>query len=424
KLDKRALPEIEMKSDKEYIAPRTETEKVLSEIFSQILDVEHISVKDSFFELGGDSIKAIRIVSKMREAGYDISVKAIMSKHTVEAIAYEAMEAAENNNEQDEVTGTVVATPIIKTFETWNLNDPSHFNQAMMIPVNLREEGSLTKALEALVVHHDMLRAVYRSGTLDILGSKESKLYDFNVYDFNGELNVAEKVEAECTRIQSSIDLENGPLMKVALFRTNLGDYLMMCLHHLVVDGVSWRILLEDFNTAMKQIEEGKEIVFPKKTASYKAWSEALDEYKNSKKLIQEKEYWETVTEELKLGRVECDTHCTGAGYKHIEVTFDRKATKKLLLETGKAFNTEINDVLLSALGMSIRKMKGQTKVAIGLEGHGREEIHKPIEIDRTVGWFTSMYPVIIEGKEEISESIIVTKEMLRNVPNYGIGYG
>ncbi|WP_233152573.1 condensation domain-containing protein, partial [Bacillus mycoides] len=193
-------------------------------------------------------------------------------------------------------------------------------------------------------------------------------------------LNVAEKVEAECTRIQSGIDLENGPLMKVALFKTNIGDYLMMCLHHLVVDGVSWRILLEDFNTAMKQIEEGQEIVFPKKTASYKAWSEALDEYKNSEKLIQEKEYWAAVTEELKLGRVECDTHCTGVGYKNIEITFDKRETKKLLLEAGKAFNTEINDVLLSALGMSIRKMKGQTKVSIGLEGHGREEIHKAIE--------------------------------------------
>ncbi|WP_033679169.1 non-ribosomal peptide synthetase, partial [Bacillus gaemokensis] len=423
KLDKRALPEIEVKGEKEYITPRSETEEVLSEIFSEVLGVKKISIKDSFFELGGDSIKAIRIVSKMREAGYDLSVKEIMSKHTVEAIAYVAIAAAENNYEQHEVIGTVVATPILKTFEAWNLTKPSHFNQAMMVPVDVREE-TLKKVLEALVIHHDMLRAVYRNGTLEILNSRESKLYDFSVYDFNGEQNMKEKVEAECTRLQGSIDLESGPLLKTALFKTDVGKYLIICLHHLVVDGVSWRILLEDFTTAMKQVEAGEEIVLPKKTASYKAWSELLKEYKNSKNLIQEKGYWETVAEEMKSGRVEWDTDCTGTGYGNIGIFFDERETKKLLYEAGKAFNTEINDLLLSALGMAIRKLKGQTKVSIGLEGHGREEIHEPIEIDRTVGWFTSMYPVVVECKDDISESIIATKEMLRNVPNHGIGYG
>ncbi|WP_220784120.1 condensation domain-containing protein, partial [Bacillus sp. BML-BC051] len=405
-------------------APRNKTEKIVSEIFSEILGVKNISVKDGFFELGGDSIKAIRIVSKMREAGYDISVKEIMSKHTVEAIAYVAIDAGENSYEQHEVTGTVVATPILQTFEAWNLTKPSHFNQAMMVPVDSREEETLKKVLEALVIHHDVLRAVYRKGTLEILSSRESKLYDFSVYDFNGEPNVEEKVEAECTRLQGSIDLENGPLLKSALFKTDVGNYLMICLHHLVVDGVSWRILLEDFTTALKQVEEGTEIVLPKKTASYKAWSEALSEYRNSKKLRQEKKYWETVIEEVKLGRVECDTDGTGMGYGNVDICFNENETKKLMYEAGKAFNTEINDLLLSALAMAVRKLKGQTKVSVGLEGHGREDIHKPIAIDRTVGWFTSMYPVVIECKEDITESIIETKEMLRNVPNHGIGYG
>ena len=424
KLDKRALPKIEAKSGKEYIAPRNETEEKIAKIFEEILRAERVGVKDSFFELGGDSIKAIRVVSKIREAGYDVSVKDIMRKYTVEAIADSAVLAIARKYEQNEVTGTVITTPIIESFESWKLSKPHHFNQAIMIKADTSDEKKVETVLNALVKHHDVLRSVYRNKTLEILSMSESKKYDFTVFDLRNETDPGEKIERECTKQQSSIDLENGPLMKVALFKTDTGNYMMMCLHHLVVDGVSWRILTEDFNTALRQLKDRKEILLPAKTASYKEWGEALAEYKNSRLLKSEKEYWGKVTSEMIYGGIREEVNCKESGYRNINISFSKEETKNLVHKAGKAFNTEINDLLLSAVGMSVNRLTGQEKVTVALEGHGREEIHKKIDIDRTVGWFTSMYPIILEGKEDIQDSVISTKEMLRKVPNHGMGYG
>ncbi len=425
KVDKRALPQIENKSEKEYIAPRNEAEEAVCKIFSEILGVEQIGVKDSFFELGGDSIKAIRIVSKMRTAGYEVSVKEIMSKYTVEGIAYAIKASCEQNKyEQNEATGKVTSTPIIHEFEEWKLAKPNHFNQDIMLKIDTEDEAQIKKVLNALAIHHDIIRSVYRNNTLEILNSKESKLYDFYKYDYSMKEAPQTEIEAECTRLQGSIDLENGPLMKTALFKLKEENYLFMCLHHLVVDGVSWRILLEDFDTALKQAKEGKAIVLPEKTASFIAWTEALEEYRNSKQLKKEQQYWEEVLVGMQTGKVKLNSDGTGTGYDSIQINFSIEETEELVHEAGKAFNTEINDLLIGAIGMAIKKLTGQEKVSIGLEGHGREEIHKKIAIDRTVGWFTSMYPIVVKCSEDVQQSIISNKEMLRQIPNHGIGYG
>ncbi|WP_250944740.1 non-ribosomal peptide synthetase [Clostridium felsineum] len=424
KLDKKALPKIEAKSEKEYIAPRNDIEEKVVSVFEEILGVERVGIKDSFFELGGDSIKAIRVVSKMREAGYDILVKDIMKKYTVEAIADSSVLEVERKYEQGEITGTVITTPIIETFEGWKLKKPHHFNQAIMIKVNTDNEREIREVLDALVKHHDVLRSVYRNKKLEILSMIGSRKYDLNVYDLRNENNTQYIVEKECGRLQRSIDLENGPLMKVGLFKTDNGNYMMICIQHLVVDGVSWRILLEDFNTVLTQLKNGEEIVLPRKTASYKDWGEALSEYKNSNILKKEREYWSKVVSNIKDGEIKGDSSCSERGYGNINISFSKSETKDLMYNAGRAFNTEINDLLISALGISVKKLTGQNKVAVVLEGHGREEIHKKIDIDRTVGWFTSMYPIIVECTEDIQESIVSTKEMLRKVPNHGMGYG
>ncbi len=425
KVDKRALPQIENLSEKEYVAPRNDIEAQLCDIFSEILGVEHVGIKDSFFKLGGDSIKAIRVVSKIRAIGYEISVKEIMNLYTVEDIANAVKVSSEENSyEQNEVTGKIKATPIIREFEEWKLVKPNHFNQDIMLDIDTDDKAQIKKVLDALAIHHDIFRAVYRDNILEILDSKESKLYDFFEFDFSETVISQAKIDTECTKLHGSISLEAGPLMKVALFKTKEGNHLFICLHHLVVDGVSWRILIEDFETAMKQVKGGKEIVLPTKTASFIQWSEALEEYKNSKQLKREYKYWEEVSSKMQEGIVKLDHNSEAIGYDSVKITFSTEETEKLVRKAGTAFNTEINDLLISAIGMSIKKLTGQQKVTIGLEGHGREEIHKKIAIDRTIGWFTSMYPVVVECKEEIRESIITTKEMLRKVPNHGIGYG
>ena len=400
KVDKKALPQIEIQSELEYVAPRNKAEVALCDVFSEILGVEKVGVQDNFFELGGDSIKAIRIVSKMRSAGYGISVKEIMSKHTVEAIAYTVTASNENQYEQNEVTGKVIATPIIQEFASWKLEKPYHFNQDMMLEIDLDDEVQIQKVLTALAVHHDIIRSVYRDGTLEIVSSQESKLYDFKVFDLRNEEHVSARIDAACTELHSSIDLEKGPLMKAGLFRTTAGNLLFICLHHLVVDGVSWRILLDDMNTAIQQVKAGQDIILPAKTASFKEWAEALEEYKNSRQLRRELDYWQKVASVMQEGGVTLQDTSTGAGYGVVTVAFSQEETDNLVYRAGKAFQTEINDLLLSALGLSVKELTGQARVTVGLEGHGREEIHKKIDIDRTVGWFTSMYPVVIECSE------------------------
>jgi len=422
KLDKQALPEIEIRTGAEYVAPRTDVEKALCLVFKEILGIKQVGVRDSFFDLGGDSIKAIRIVSKMREVGYDLNVKDIMGGRTVEVMSESAERATELVYVQDEVVGEVKLTPIIEAFESWKLEDPHHFNQSMMIKVEGTAE-EVEESIKIVVSHHDMLRAVYKKRRLHILENDE-KRYEYEVCDYQEEHDVESKIEEKCNLKQRSINLEKGPLFKSILFQLKEGSYLFICLHHLVVDGVSWRILIEDIHNVLKQLKEDEEINLPNKTASFKEWSEMLDEYKTSHQLSKEIPYWEKIEEEMKEGRYEGEDQEVRQGFKDISFELSEADTRRLLEESGEAYNTQINDLLLSALGMAIKEVRGQEKVTIILEGHGREELHQKIAIDRTVGWFTSMYPIILTCCEDIEESIIKTKEMLRKVPNHGIGYG
>ncbi|WP_164779829.1 condensation domain-containing protein, partial [Paenibacillus kobensis] len=404
---------------------RNEIEETVARIFAEVLGVTPVGIEDNFFEMGGDSIKAIRVVSKIREAGYELAVKDLMQLRIVKLIAEKAVAAAIETVYQGEVSGSARLTPIQHTFFEWNYVQPHHFNQATMLYC---EEGfnvnALRQSIKALVVHHDMLRSVYRDKLQWILPAQESKLFDWNEYELKHSDPISQIVEQESTKLQRSIDLEQGPLMKVGLFHTVDGDHLLLCLHHLVVDGVSWRILLEDLKTGYEQALQGKEVVLPAKTASYKDWAEALVEYSQSMELKQERNYWREIGEQVKDGAIQGDLDGQPTEYAHMQLELEKESTRQLLFEAGKAYGTEINDLLLSALGMAVQQWTGQHYVAVDMEGHGREELHKAVKMDRTVGWFTSIYPIVLQGSKDPEETIINTKEMLRRIPNHGIGYG
>ncbi|EGL15074.1 condensation domain-containing protein, partial [Paenibacillus sp. HGF7] len=177
---------------------------------------------------------------------------------TVEAISYAAQKSAlAEQYEQAEVSGIVPLTPIVREFASWNLPKPHHFNQDMLMEIELEEEKQLREVLDALTAHHDMLRSVYREGQLEIVKVSDSKAYELKVYDYSEEQAATELMEAACTDLHSSIHLEEGPLVKAAMFRTAAGNLLFLGIHHLVVDGVSWRILQEDISTAVRQVKEG-----------------------------------------------------------------------------------------------------------------------------------------------------------------------
>lgn len=219
------------------------------------------------------------------------------------------------------------------------------------------------------------------------------------------------------------MDLENGPLMKVGLFKTSKGDYLMIGVHHFVIDGVSWRILLEDFLLAYSLAEENKEIVLPNKTASYKQWSKALEEYSISLKFEEESKYWEEIYSYIHNTQLPREIYLSRGDYNYESLEIDSNATHKLIHESFEAYGTDINDVLLTSLMLAIKKWKGMDAVTVDLESHGRSDMNKNIHLDRTLGWFTSIYPVYLQSYDTLEESLIETKEKLRKVPNLGIGY-
>ena len=422
KPDRRALPEIEVITAKEYIAPGNEAEEAVCEAFSEILDVKKVGIQDNFFELGGDSIKAIRIISKLRNTGYTATVKDLMNRKTVEKIAIAIKRNTEEiRYEQGEVTGKVELTPIIKSFEEWKLAKPEHFNQAIMVSVTGIENEVIKQAIEELVKHHDILRAVYRNNELEILPIAESKLCDFYEFDYSQVEDKHKAVEEKCTEIQGNIDLANGPLVKIAVFELGETKQMMFCIHHLVVDGVSWRILSEDFQSAVSQIKAGKKVILPDKTASFIEWSKKLKEY-GEKLISNENEYWKKASAKIAEGHVTGEYTETEAG--HAVAEFSKETTEKLLTKSGNAYGAKVDEVLLAGLARAVGRITGQKSVAIKLEGHGREEIHEPVLIDRTVGWFTNVYAVSLECSEDNDESIINVKDTIRSIPNMGMGYG
>ncbi|MGM9978727.1 MAG: condensation domain-containing protein, partial [Clostridium sp.] len=394
--------------------------------FENVLSVEKVGIKDNFFELGGDSIKAIRVVSKIRELGYELTVKELLKGKNIEKIKSRLKVSNEEKSySQDNILGKIPFTPIQNEFNTWNLVNKNHFNLSTMIKMDKFNEEALKETLKAIIIHHDMLRAVYKDNIQQILEINEDVSLDMKIFTY-GEQSAKEcleDVEMKCNEIQKSINIENGSLIKFGLFKFKDEEHLLICIHHLVADGISLRIILEDIEDGYNQyIKEGK-IQLKKKTASYKDWAEALVEYAESNKLKKEENYWKQVNDKINdCGSLEIK--CKDKKYDNIMTELDISNTRQLLTRAGKAYNTEINDLLLAALILTINKVNNKKKIALSLEGHGREEIHKKISIERTVGWFTSIYPIVLETNGEIEDTIIQTKEMIRNIPNKGIGYG
>ncbi|MBW9147271.1 AMP-binding protein, partial [Clostridium sp. CM027] len=431
KIDRKALPEPdgEISTGVEYAVPRNEIEEKMVKVWSEVLGVKKVGIDDSFFELGGDSIKAIRMISKLREYGYEIGIRNIMRDRTIRAIRTGISKVEISNAEQSEIVGKVGLTPIQIDIFTNKLEVPNHFNQSFILESKERiKQESLKKALTAIVEHHDILRAVYKDDELTIRSNSEGSLYNFKYYDFSDikeEEILYRKIDESANEIQSSINISTGPLMKVGVFCTEYKDYLFISIHHLVVDGVSWRIILEDLSRGYLASKEKKEIILPAKTVSFKKWSETLRRYRESNDLKKEIVYWKDIEQKVKESKMGFTVNEVEHGINDVTVHLTSEQTNDLLYKAGRAYGTEINDLLLTALFRAVNKVTGIKSVSVSVEGHGREPIGFSMAIDRTVGWFTSVYPVAInEIGETIVKDICKIKETLRKIPNHGIGYG
>ncbi|MFJ6206412.1 non-ribosomal peptide synthetase [Bacillus pumilus] len=433
KVDLKALPAPDMEANQTaYEAPRDEVETLLCGIWADVLGVSQVGIHDHFFFHGGDSIKGIQMASRLTQAGWKLDMKLLFQYPTIAELRPYIEEADQLTADQSSVEGEVILTPIQRWFFERAFSDQHHWNLSMMLHAPNGFDLSITEqVMQKLLSHHDALRMVYRQEHDDILQYNQRELTESIAiisHDVSKEHDVKKAISTYANEYQRQLNLETGPLMKVICFRAKDGDHLLIVTHHLVIDGVSCRILLEDFMSLYQQAAQGQTLVLPPKTHSFKEWAEAIERYAQSKPLKSQSEYW-TEIDTLPLTTLPVDHEVTKrkvAQTKAVQMQLSESETEHLLTDIHLPYTTEMNDILLCALGLAVQEWTGKSHVHVQLEGHGREDILSGLDVSRTVGWFTSMYPVVLEAKPDqtIADAIKGTKEMLRRVPNKGIGYG
>ncbi|WP_145625238.1 bacitracin non-ribosomal peptide synthetase BacC, partial [Bacillus paralicheniformis] len=432
KIDTTALPEPQPGKEMEYEPPRNETEEKLVQIWEDVLGIDKIGITHHFFAAGGDSIKALQMISRLSREGLSLEMKDLFANPQIKSLSRYVKAETNKSASYETVEGEVLLTPIQQEYFSLNKTDRNHYNHAVILyRKNGFDESIVKRVFREIIQHHDALRTVFREEGGKIIQYNRGpgkKLFDLFVYDVSSENDQPQKVYQLATELQQSIDIKTGPLVKLALFKTNNGDHLLIIIHHLVVDGISWRILFEDLALGYSQLSNGEKVEFYPKTASYQEYAHHITEYSKTEKLLGEKQYWlKAVCEDVKFLEMNEDAGVFKVeDSKTFSTELEKEETARLLRETNQAYRTEINDLLIAALLVAARDMTGQNKLRITLEGHGREQVADGIDISRTVGWFTSKYPVFIDlGQEtDMSRTIKMVKEHLRNVPNKGIGYG
>ncbi|HEX2091538.1 MAG TPA: amino acid adenylation domain-containing protein [Longimicrobiaceae bacterium] len=436
KLDRRALPAPEEDPAGrrgERVAPRTGREAVLVRLWTELLRTEPVGVHDNFFELGGDSILAIQMVARAAGAGLRLTPEQVFRHQTVAGLVAAADAAEPEQAERRAVGGEVPLTPVQRWFFEQELPVPGHWNQAFLL--NVREPlgfVALAGAVEQLQRYHDALRlrferdgSGWRQAYADDAGPPPVAWVDLSAI---GEDRLGACITGVAGQAQASLDLSAGPLYRVVYLDPGRGGgRLLFAAHHLVVDGVSWRILLHDLGSALRQ-PDGGPVRLPPKTVSYQVWSERLREHALSSTLRAEAGFWlaQSGTPRGSLPRDRTDGDNTEGSVRTVTVSLSEEETRALVQEVPAAYRTRIDEVILAAVAQALAAWTGERAVVMELEGHGREPLFGGVDLSRTVGWFTAIYPVRLEvdpgaGPGELLKTV---KEQLRAIPGRGVGYG
>ncbi|HEX2268845.1 MAG TPA: amino acid adenylation domain-containing protein, partial [Pyrinomonadaceae bacterium] len=424
KIDRRALPLPDLHGEDRYVAPRTDIECIVCDLWKDVLKLDHIGVHDNFFELGGDSILSIQVSARARVAGLKISPGQIFQHPTPAELAAVTSIHNASHAAEETIDGEASLTPIQHWFFEQDFARPDHWNMALMLETRERlDPDLLEQAFARLVDHHDALRLRFVNtpdGWRQII-SREAGGEILSVVD------LSEGIETIAAETQAQLDLANGVLLRAVLF-DGQPQRLLIVAHHLAVDGVSWRILLEDLGRIYRQLQRGEDVSFPPKTTSFLRWAKLLHDHACSEQSRRELDYWIGFSAK-RVKPLPVDFHNgqnLEAETRTLTIALDSGETRSLLREVAQAYGTQINDVLLTALLDAFTHWTSEPAILIELEGHGREDLFASVDLSRTAGWFTSAFPVLLETKPGISPvtALQSVRQQLRNIPRHGIGYG
>jgi amino acid adenylation domain-containing protein/non-ribosomal peptide synthase protein (TIGR01720 family) len=437
KIDRKALPDPTVTEERVYVAPSNEIEEAMVTVWQDLLNAEKIGVTDNFFELGGDSIIVIQVVSRAKKKGYQIKVQDLFDYQTIEelSVAIEQNSKELNTAEQGVLEGEVPLSPIQQWFFDRNEKTVSHFNQAVLLGINKEVDPEhLEKVIDLISKRHDSLRFKY---TREVVQQKEewkqfygefTNLYRTETVE-EGE-NIGESITAICVKYQESLDIEKGDLARFVLIKTpdsETHNRFFMVSHHLAVDGVSWRFIIDDLETLLGEETLDETAYLGYKTNSFRDWIHKLKNFAETEEIESQLAYWQQINADYTPLPTDLSSNKpTRETIKTHEAVLNEEYTQCLLKEVNNAYNTEINDLMLSALQMTFEEVFNTQQLALGFEGHGRETIFTDIDLAGTTGWFTNKYPVILSKGDARAKGDIIksVKEALRKIPTKGMGYG
>ena len=455
KLDRRALPAPELTPSR-IRAPRTPQEEILCGLFAEVLGLERVGIEDNFFALGGDSIMSIQLVSRARKVGLAITPRAVFEHQTVETLAGIAGVIEERPSAvPDLATGALPPMPIMRWLaDRGGPIDRFHQSMLLQVPSGVREDH-LIGSLQTVLDHHDALRLrVLSAGEgiewkLEVARARAvsaaSCLRRINVSGLSADALRA-RISEEAPAAEKRFVPAEGVMVQSVWFDAGAAHsgLLLLSIHHLAIDGVSWRILVPDLAAAWKAIASGRMPTLPVRGTSFREWARRLSANAQDPVRVGELSLWSGMLREPSLSLVDGalnrrrDTAGTAG---HLTLTLPASITDTLLTKVPAAFHCGINDVLLTGLVVAVadwcrrRGRDGGHAVLIDVEGHGREEIFPDIDLSRTVGWFTSLYPVRLDlGPLDLDEALVggvtlgralkAIKEQLHALPDNGLGYG
>lgn len=416
-----------------FVAPVTPAETRLAQIFADVLRVDRVGIHDNFFDLGGDSILNIQIVARAGQAGLYFTPQQLFQHQTIAELAETVAEAPVILAEQGPVTGEVPLTPALHWLLELNPAELNYWNMYQLLTVRQPlDVARLAEALTTLLGHHDALRLRLQSREADsswqawqALPGEKVSLLRYDLRDKTAQ-EQSRLVTETAVSLHAQHNLTAGPIVQVAYFDCSpiQPDRLFISIHHIGIDGISWRILLEDLQTAYWQQP------LPRKTSPFQQWATRLAQHVQDGGAAEEQSFWlnlaETAVPPLPLDYPDGLAQNKVGSTAIVSVSLTTEETQALLQAVPPVYNTQINDVLLAALAQTMVGWTGSPRLLLDLEGHGREQILDSLDISRTVGWFTAIFPVLLNMSSvvDIRTALMTVKEQLRQIPHKGIGFG